>query len=116
MSKLLGATSLNSEDTKSALDSDMSEVLGLCSGVFPGTQTQGKAASYFGAEESVGSGGISSESEGEGEGNVVLSWAQRQKKLTTVFGRSGDPIEDEDMPTLVRKRKRVLPKPKPTKE
>ena len=96
----------------------MSEAVGLCSGVFPGTQTQGRDASRCGAEGSARSGESSSESEreGEGEGGVVLSWAQRQKKLTTVFGRSSDPIEDEDMPTLVRKRKRAVPKPKPTKE
>ena len=98
----------------------MSEAVGLCSGVFPGTQTQRRDASRCGAEGSARSGESSSESEGEGEGEgeggVVLSWAQRQKKLTTVFGRSGDPIEDEDMPTLMRKRKRAMPKPKPTKE
>lgn len=128
ISKLLGSTSLISDDVeRSTLGSvDMNEVLGLCSGVFPATQTQentDKIFTKFGADVRNGSLSDSSNSdieEGDGaEGGGLLSWAQRQKKLTAMLARGGNKDEEDDaMPPLTRKRKRVKPKPKPkaTKE
>ena len=130
LSKLLGSTGFMSGDTdKSTLGSpDMNEMLGLCSGAFPSTQTQGKTDAVFSKfGTSVGSGhtaqenGSSSESESEGKEDResdLLSWAQRQKKLTAMFARAGSgegEVDDDAMPALTRKRKRVRPKPKPTK-
>ena len=109
---------------------DMSEVLGLCSGLFPATQTQREAAGKVGEKEEspfvkfgadlhkTGQPPLdysSSSSEGEGEG--LLSWAQRQKKLTSMLALRGDREEDDDvMPKLTHKRKRGRPRPKATKE
>ena len=132
LSKLLGSTGFMSGDTdKSTLGSpDMNEMLGLCSGAFPSTQTQGKtdaAFSKFGtsvgnghtAQENGGSSSSESESEGkEDRESDLLSWAQRQKKLAAMFARAGSgegEVDDDAMPALTRKRKRVRPKPKPTK-
>lgn len=124
ISKLLGSTSDNIERSTSG-SVDMNEVLGLCSGAFPATQTQGNSDplfTKFGANVRNGSGSLCNSSnseneEGEEEGGGLLSWAQRQKKLTAMLARGGDKEEEEDaMPTLTRKRRRVRPKPKATKE
>ena len=137
LSKLLGTAGLTSEDAEKSVlgSSDMSEVLGLCSGVFPTTQTQqrdeedtvmkftkfGKNVRRNNHHPSLDHNSISSESEGEGggEGEGLLSWARRQKRLTDMLVRGGSREGDEEedvMPTLTRKRKRGGPKPKATKE
>lgn len=133
LGKLLGTAGLTSEDTEKSMlgSSDMSEVLGLCSGVFPTTQTQqrdqgdsvmkftkfGKNVKKNHHHPSLDHNGSSSESEGDGEGGRLLSWAQRQRRLTDMLARGGNRDEEDDvMPTLTRKRKRGRPKPKATKE
>ena len=130
LSKLLGTAGLASEDTeKSALGSnDMSEVLGLCSGVFPTTQTQqgGDVMKFtkFGANVRKNDPhpsldpGSSSEGEEEGGGGGLLSWARRQKRLTDMLAQGGsrEGEEEDVVPVLTRKRKRGRPKPKATKE
>lgn len=131
LSSLLRSTSVTSQPPtdKSTLDStDMNEVLGLCSGVFPTTQlpdqkltNSDQPFSKFGSDVRGCGGSASSESgeEGEeGEGGDVLSWAQRQRKLTSMLALAGEnaEVEEEDaMPRLTRKRKRCRPKPKATK-
>lgn len=109
---------------------DMSEVLGLCSGVFPATQTQREEKEgekgespfvKFGADvhhkKPLPPLDYSSDSSSEGEGEGLLSWAKRQKKLTSMLALRGNQEEDDDiMPKLTRKRKRGRPKPKATKE
>ena len=129
LSKLLHSTSVvpHPLSDRSTLDStDMSEVLGLCSGAFPTTQQNRRERSMpsepftkFGTDvRGCGDGSASSESgeEGEGEGGEVLSWAQRQRKLTSMLALAGENADEEDaMPRLTRKRKRGRPKPKATK-
>lgn len=124
ISKLCGSTSLMSDNIIERSTSgsvDMNEVLGLCSGAFPATQTQGNSGpifTKFGANVRNGSGSLynSSNSENEEEeGGGVLTWAQRQKKLTAMLARGGNKEEEDDvMPRLTRKRRRV--RPKTTKE
>ena len=123
ISKLLESTSEDIERSTSG-SVDMNEVLGLCSGVFPPTQTQGNTDmifTKFGANVRNGSGSLchssnSENEEEEGEGGGLLSWAQRQRKLTAMLARGGNEEEEDAMPTLTRKRRRVRPKPKATKE
>ena len=127
ISKLLAVNSrsgmgLNSDETQST---ELSEVIELCSGVFPTTQasTLRKRSSITAptSRQSAGtSDGMSESSESEGE-NAVLRWAQRQRELgkarnprPSVGGDLSD-SEDEDMPMLA-KRKRIRRRPKPTKE
>ena len=130
ISKLLAASgsgiSLNSDATQS---SEMNEVLGLCSGVFPATQSESFSFAQrklLGAP-SVKSAGTSdgmsdTSSEGGDNENTVFRWAQRhqgirktiQKKLHPLPNRDLSDSDDDDMPVLSRKRSR--PRPKPTKE
>ena len=127
ISKLLGSTGVVTQD-KSTLESiDMNEVLGLCSGAFPTTQQENTSKqsplfTKFGADvrgiEGHPSLDHSSSSESGGEGGELLSWARRQKKLTSMLARGDhrEGEEDDVMPKLTRKRKRGRPKPKATKE
>ena len=141
ISKLLRSTSVTlgnaaGEEEGGTLDAtkeDMSEVLGLCSGAFPQTQTQEmnktpaeKMTRFkkFGAgvrvngHPSMDYSSGSESSEGGGEGGGELSCEQRQRKLTSMLalgGSGGGGGEEEDtMPKLTRKRKRKLA-PKATK-
>ena len=132
ISKLLAASgsgiSLNSENTQS---SEMNEVLGLCSGVFPATQSESfsfvqrklvGAPSVKSAGTSDGMSDTSSEGDNKEQENAVFRWAQRQqgtrktiqKKLRPLPNGDLSDSDDDDMPVLSRKRSR--PRPKPTKE
>ena len=127
LSKLLQSTSVTSQPAtdRSTLDStDMNEVLGLCSGAFPPTQGPVKSMTSepftkfgVGVRGCGGGDSASGESGEEGEGGEVLSWAQRQRKLSSMLALVGENAgEEEDaMPQLTRKRKRGRPKPKATK-
>ena len=129
LSKLLLSTNVTSQPAatdRSTLDStDMNEVLGLCSGAFPPTQGPEKSMTSepftkFGVGVRECGGGVDSasgESGEEGEGGEVLSWAQRQRKLSSMLALVGENAAEEDdaMPQLTRKRKRGRPKPKATK-
>ena len=121
LSKLLRSASFISQADKSTLDStDMSEVIGLCSGAFPSTQhhpreTTSEPFSKFGANVCGREVATSSGGEGEEEeGGEVLSWTQRQRKLTSMLALAGGE-EDDAMPRLSRKRKRGRPRPKATR-
>ena len=114
LSKLLHSTSFTSQPAeKSTLDStDMTEVLGLCSGAFPDTQAVGGSAdpfSKFGSNVRE----CGDDSESEGEGGEVLSWAERQRKLTSMLALVGE--EEDVIPRLARKRKRGRPQPQATR-
>lgn len=105
------------DGTESSFAVDSDEVLGLCSGVFPETQSQ-KSQVRAGRGNGLHDCSQDSESESEGGGERegrgcgLVSWAQRQRKLTAMLGSRED---DEDMPLLKKKRRRVKLGPKPTK-
>ena len=128
ISKLLATSnsgrSLNSEDT---LNSEMSEVLGLCSGVFPTTQPSSslffpkqkppRAPSAKSAGTSDGMSDSSSENDNDEGENAVLRWAQKHQRIGKTVQRQPRPLpsgdlsdSDEDMPVLHRKRSRPHPK------
>ena len=122
ISELLRSTDISSRPTQNdTLDptdtAEMSEILGLCSGVFPETQASGSTSvpfKKFGSN--VRSREKAAESESEGEGGDVLSWAQRQRKLTSMLALARENGGEEDiMPRVMRKRKRGRPQPKATK-
>ena len=131
ISKLLRSTSLvsgNTEDRSTLESTD--EILGLCSGAFPRTQTQHEGNiserkthfTKFGVNVQVRGKNdppldYSSSSDSEGEGDDgVLSFAQRQRRLTSMLSLGGGNEGDDLMPKLTRKRKRGRPMPKATKE
>lgn len=128
ISNLLQSRSGMDLNVEESQNSEMSEVIGLCSGVFPtarqpksqgaGPRTQQSAGGT--SDGMSGSSGSGEESEGE---NLLLRWVQRQKAgskpreraaaRATGAGSLSD-SEDEDMPVLTRKRRkkpRVIPKP-----
>ena len=114
----------------------MREVIGLCSGVFPTTQmcqndSQKSKSSYKLSSSAGTSDGMSNHSSSEGEGEreekrreqkmtgdqTVLRWAKRQRQLQLGVGGAKQggggesENEDEDMPLLKRRRIRVKQKP-----
>ena len=119
----------------------MNEVIGLCSGVFPTTQMHmndsQKSKSSFKLSSRVSSAGTSdgmsnhSSSEGEGKDErreqkmagdqAMLRWAKRQRQLQLGVDKNKQgggggaaaesESEDEDMPLLKRRRIRVKQKP-----
>ena len=87
--------------TKSASEGTQeTDVLALCSGVFPSSP---------GKEAPDGDGDVEG---GRGEGNVLERWALRHSQPAETPGEVEE-SEDEDMPFLL-KRRTSLPKPKPT--
>lgn len=124
----------------------MSEVIGLCSGVFPTTQMHQndsqKSKSSFKLSSRMSSAGTSdgmsnhSSSEGEGEGKekgreqkmagdqAVLRWAKRQRQLQLGVGGAkqggggggGGDSESEDEDMPLLKRRRIRVKQKPSKQ
>lgn len=132
ISKLLATStsgrSLDSDDTQ---NSEMSEVLGLCSGVFPATQPSSSlffmkqklpcAPSAKSAGTSDGMSDSSSENDNDKGENAVLRWAQKHQRSGKTVQRKPRPLpsgdlsdSDEDMPVLSRKR--IRPHPKLSKE
>ena len=118
----------------------MNEVIGLCSGVFPTTQMHmndsQKSKSSFKLSSRVSSAdtsdGMSNHSSSDGEGKderreqkmagdqAMLRWAKRQRQLQLgvdktkqggVGAAAESESEDEDMPLLKRRRIRVKQKP-----
>ena len=124
----------------------MSEVIGLCSGVFPTTQIHQndsqKSKSSFKLSSRMSSAGTSdgmsnhSSSEGEGErkekereqkmagDQAVLRWAKRQRQLQLGVGGAkqggggggGGESESEDEDMPLLKRRRIRVKQKPSKQ
>ena len=124
----------------------MSEVIGLCSGVFPTTQMHQndsqKSKSSFKLSSCMSSAGTSdgmsnhSSSEGEGEegerkekrreqkmtgDQTVLRWAKRQRQLQLGVGGAkqgggGGETESEDEDMPLLKRRRIRVKQKPSKQ
>ena len=143
VSKLLAAQSgisFNSDETQHP---EMSEVIGLCSGVFPSTQaastfqpgnpscTQAATTFWSGnpsrsqaSKQSAGTSDGMSEGSSDSEGeSALLRWAQKQRDsgrprdvLKPRDGGDSSDSEDEDMPVLARRRRIIKPRPKPTKE
>ncbi len=113
-------------DTREPESDDDDDVVGLCSGMFPSSQTQlgsgfggsGHAPSSSRTSRAGASDGVSSDeassSKGEEEGeepsggNVVMRWVQRQQNKLREGGGAGAGggavLNDVDMP-LIRRRK-----------
>lgn len=110
-------------------NTQMDDVIGLCSGLFPSSQTQPtsaynasghtpKASSHASSKASRAetSDGMSSDSSSEGEGGVVKRWVERQQHKLKSSGEVGiswshGSDSEDDLP-LLRKRKVTV---KPTK-
>lgn len=116
-----GENSLMKEDSQTS--SEMNEVIGLCSGVFPTTQASQGIKKSLDIVPGVRDGSQSRKDEitvfdhtiGD---EAVLRWAERQRKLQfkghSKSGREEDESDDEDMPVI--RRRRVKLKPRSTKE
>ncbi len=129
ISKLLQSRPDVGLNVQESQGSEMSEVIGLCSGVFPTAESakanwlQPKGAGSKTQQSAGGtSDGMSGSSGNESEGeNILLRWVKKQKvrsrprESAAAAGELSD-SEDEDMPVLTRRRRRVKPRPKPSKE